>query len=89
MLTKAASQMRQDRFRSQLSIQGIDAAVITDRREIYYLTGILLCDYPNFPFPAMLYVENQWEVVVGRTYQMKGTARLMSALPIRPMCCIR
>jgi Xaa-Pro dipeptidase len=57
MLTKAASQMRQDRFRSQLSIQGIDAAVITDRREIYYLTGILLCDYPNFPFPAMLYVE--------------------------------
>jgi Xaa-Pro dipeptidase len=49
--------MRQDRFRSQLSKQGIDAAVITDRREIYYLTGILLCDYPNFPFPAMLYVE--------------------------------
>ena len=69
MLTKAASQMRQDRFRSQLSIQGIDAAVITDRREIYYLTGILLCDYRKLPVSHDAVCRNQWEVVVGRTYR--------------------
>ena len=57
MLTQEGSRARQDRFRSQLEQMGIDAAVITDRREIYYLTGLLLCDYPNFPFPAMLYLE--------------------------------
>jgi Xaa-Pro dipeptidase len=57
MLTKDGSLARQDRFREKLEEQGVDAAVITDRREIYYLTGLLLCDYPNFPFPAMLYVE--------------------------------
>jgi Xaa-Pro aminopeptidase len=57
MLTKDGSLARQDRFRTKLEGQGIEAAVITDRREIYYLTGFLLCDYPNFPFPAMLYLE--------------------------------
>lgn len=57
MLTLEGSRVRQARFRALLEQQGIDAAVITDRREIYYLTGLLLCDYPNFPFPAMLYLE--------------------------------
>ncbi len=57
MLTLEGSRARQDRFRARLDEEGIDAAVITDRREIYYLTGVLLCDYPNFPFPAMLYLE--------------------------------
>ncbi len=57
MLTQEGSRGRQNRFKARLDEEGIDAAVITDRRDIYYLTGILLCDYPNFLFPAMLYVE--------------------------------
>jgi Xaa-Pro dipeptidase len=57
MLTLEGSRERQERFRSRLAEGGIDAAVITDRREIYYLTGLLLCDYPNFLFPAVLYFE--------------------------------
>lgn len=59
MLTQKGSEARQERFRDRLRQAGIDAAVITDRREIYYLTGLLLCDYPNFPFPAMLYLETE------------------------------
>ena len=56
MLSQESSRERQERFRTLLELQGIDAAVITDRREIYYLTGLLLSDYPNFPFPAVLYL---------------------------------
>ena len=48
---------RQQRFRARLSEEGIDAVIITDYRDIYYLTGVLLSAYPSFSFPALLYLE--------------------------------
>ena len=55
MLTREGSENRQARMRERLAADGIEAAVITDQREIYYLTGELLCNYPSFPFPGFLY----------------------------------
>ena len=55
MLTRAGSEMRHERFRAMLARRGLDAAVVSDPRDIYYLTGLLI---PSFPgFPALLYVE--------------------------------
>lgn len=54
MLTRAGCRTRQDRFRAFLSSQEIDAAVLSDPRDILYLTGFL----PPVPaFPALLYLE--------------------------------
>ncbi len=52
MLTLAGSVGRQERFRAMLGAQGLDAAVIADPSDIYYLTGLLL-----ERFPALLYLE--------------------------------
>ena len=53
MLTRDGSEQRQARLRERLAADGIEAAVITDQREIYYLTGELLCNYPSFVLPAI------------------------------------
>lgn len=57
MLTQASCRDRQARFKARLADEGIDAVVITDHRDIYYFTGLLLSGYPSFYFPAMLYME--------------------------------
>ena len=44
-------------FRERLAAEGIDAVVLTDHRDIYYLTGVLLSNYPSFSFPAFFYLE--------------------------------
>jgi Xaa-Pro dipeptidase len=49
--------VRQERFRRMLEREDIDAAVISDPRDIYWLTGLLL-DGP-FRFPALLYYETE------------------------------
>ncbi|MGH2533397.1 MAG: M24 family metallopeptidase [Thermomicrobiales bacterium] len=54
MLTRAGCQTRQERFRALLADQQIDAAVITDPPEIYYLTGQLFRS-----LPAFLYIERE------------------------------
>ena len=59
MLTQDGCLARQQRFRATLASQGIDAVVITDIRDIYYFTGLLLSTYPAFPFPAFLYLETE------------------------------
>ncbi|MBK36054.1 MAG: hypothetical protein CME26_11080 [Gemmatimonadetes bacterium] len=59
MLTREGSEDRQARLRAALAADGIDVAVITDQREIYYLTGELLCNYPSFPFPSLLYFKTE------------------------------
>ena len=43
MLTLEGCEVRQRRLRDRLAAEGIDAIVLTDQRDIYYLTGILLC----------------------------------------------
>ena len=55
MLTREGCQARQERFRTLLAEQRLDAAVVSDPREIYYLTGLLLPSVPAFP--ALLYLE--------------------------------
>ena len=57
MLTLKGCRYRQQRFRDALAAEGIDAAIITDSRDIYYFTGLLLSAYPAFYFPALLYLE--------------------------------
>ena len=57
MLTLEGCRNRQQRFRARLSEEGIDAVIISDYRDIYYLTGVLLSAYPSFSFPALLYLE--------------------------------
>lgn len=59
MLTIEGCKNRQVRFRKRLAEERLDAAVITDHREIYYLTGAMLSAYPAFYFPAFLYVETE------------------------------
>lgn len=54
MLTMDGCRVRQERFRRMLEKNDLDAAVISDPREIYYLTGLLL-----ERFPALLYVETE------------------------------
>lgn len=44
---------RQDRFRTQLAAQQIDAAVLMDYRDVYYFTGKLLSDI----FPVFMLLE--------------------------------
>lgn len=59
MLTQQGCLDRQKRFKARLAEEGIDAVVITDVRDIYYFTGLLLSAYPSFYFPAFLFMETQ------------------------------
>lgn len=55
MLTPSGSAARQARLRKALADQKIDAALITDPRDIYYYTGKNYMGY--FGWPACLFVE--------------------------------
>ena len=55
MLTQEGSAIRQRRIRKYLSANHIDAAVISDYRDIHYLTGLLL---PK-NFPALMLLETE------------------------------
>ena len=57
MLTLEGCRERQNRLRAELNANGIDAVVLTDPLEIYYLTGAPLCGFPAFEFPAFLFFE--------------------------------
>ncbi len=57
MLTPEGCRDRQHRLRAKLDAEGIDAVVLTDPVEIYYLTGLLLSAFPAFTFPAFLFFE--------------------------------
>jgi Xaa-Pro dipeptidase len=59
MLTQDGCRQRQERLRERLAAEGIDAVVLTDHLEIYYFTGVMLSGYPNFYFPACLYLETE------------------------------
>lgn len=60
MLTRTGCENRQRHFRAMLAHEALDAAVISDTHEIYYLTGY---PPPGFPVvryaPAMLYLETE------------------------------
>lgn len=53
MLTREGCLDRQRRLREILSAQSIEAAILTDYREIYYFSGVLLPER----FPAFLFLE--------------------------------
>ena len=48
MLTQGGCLDRQHRLREQLAAQNIDAAVLTDYRDVYYFTGMLSAQFPVF-----------------------------------------
>jgi Xaa-Pro aminopeptidase len=49
---------RQERLRQMLDVRGIEIAFLSDQREIFYLTGLLLNPAgAAFPFPALLAIE--------------------------------
>ncbi len=66
MLTEAGCRERQRRLREQLDREQIDAVVLTDYRDVYYFTGILLPDkFPGGRFPVYMLIEthgNCWLV---------------------------
>ena len=90
MLTQEGCRGRLERFRAVLGERGIEAAVLSDPREIYYLTGLLLRQ-----FPALLYLETAgaaWLVchteegealVDGRATYESGTLYTMNPDPMR------
>lgn len=55
MLTQAGCRTRQERFRALLMARGLDAAILYDPHEVYYLTGFLIPDWMGLP--AALYLE--------------------------------
>lgn len=55
MLTQEGSTIRQERLRQYLSENQIDTALISDYRDIHYLTGLLL----DKDFPALLLLETE------------------------------
>lgn len=58
MLTLEDCRARQARLRARLAAAGIDAAVVSDPRDITYLTGVLPSGAP-LPLPALLYLETE------------------------------
>jgi Xaa-Pro aminopeptidase len=46
MLTIEGCRARQERFRARLAAARLEAAVITDPRDVYYLTGLLPASFP-------------------------------------------
>ena len=62
MLTQAGCLSRQERFRALLSRLRLDAAIISDANEIYYLTGFLIPDW--LAHPAALYLETEGESIL-------------------------
>ncbi len=64
MLTSTGCRERQQRLRRALAAQNLDAAVISDRHEIYYFTGVLLPIQPFSP-PALAWVDAKsiWVIV--------------------------
>lgn len=48
MLTQAGCSARQQRLRERLAAQSVDAAIVTDPRDVYYLTGVLPSNFPTF-----------------------------------------
>lgn len=54
MLELEACRSRQERLRARLETAGLDAVVISDPRDIYYFTGVLLAK-----FPAMLFLDRK------------------------------
>lgn len=54
MLTADGCRVRQERFIEMLERNDLDGALVSDPREIYYLTGLLI-----ERFPALLYIETE------------------------------
>lgn len=71
MLTMDGCRARQERLRALLASQNLDAAVVTDSRDVYYLTGFLTS--PVFGFPTVLYIETEGRTVLG-CYTTDGEA---------------
>lgn len=55
MLSQEGCRTRQERFRALLEREGIDAAVISDARDVYYFTGFQAGG--SLAFPVLLYLE--------------------------------
>jgi Xaa-Pro dipeptidase len=64
VLTIDGCRMRQERFIEMLERNDLDGALVSDPREIYWLTGLLI-----ERFPALLYVETE-----GQTWLVSHTA---------------
>jgi Xaa-Pro dipeptidase len=58
MLTRDGCRGRQERFQGLLTRSGLTAAVITDPRDVYYLTGFLQSTVPAHPLLLWIDAEN-------------------------------
>src|SRR5215217_482264 len=58
VLTRDGCQQRQERFRDLLARLQLAAAVVSDPRDVYYLTGFV---QPGSSFPMLLYVATDGE----------------------------
>src|SRR5947209_1568662 len=93
MLTQDGCRARQQRFRAQLDAAGIEGALISAPRDIYYLTGLLAEDR-HAPFPSLLSLATKggsrlatWlaALVEARAPALRGIRRLgyqREALPL-------
>ena len=60
MLTQEGCLQRQIRLRQMMAERGIDAIILSDPREIYYFTGLLLSQH-IFQMPCCLWIETGGE----------------------------
>lgn len=76
MLTQDGCRRRQERLRALLEREGIGAALISDPRDVYYLTGFLAPSVPAFPI--LFYLETD-----GRSVLAAHTAEQPAAVDER------
>jgi Xaa-Pro aminopeptidase len=63
MLTQDGCRTRQERFRGFLVREGLDAAIVSDPRDVYYLTGFM--GPAVFGFPILLYITTDGRTLLG------------------------
>jgi Xaa-Pro aminopeptidase len=78
MLTLEGCRARQQRFNQRLEAAGISAAVISEPRDVYYLTG-LLPELKTYPYPNLLFLgpgQKSWLVTGAPTGEALVDERL-------------
>ncbi|MCC6314137.1 MAG: aminopeptidase P family protein [Thermomicrobiales bacterium] len=81
MLTRKGCLTRQDRLRALLAEQGIGAVVVSDPRDVYYLSGFLAPVEP--PLPAMLYLETEGQTLLA-AHTLDGEATVDRRVDYEP-----
>src|SRR4030095_5099986 len=81
MLTLDGCRRRQERLRELLAREDLDAALISDSRDVYYLSGFLPSGPPSFP--VLLYLETNGRTVM-TAYTAEGDAAVDERVTYEP-----